>query len=256
MNPSSGSDATSRDLTGIVDRPTLSFLLPRAEMKISAGSLQPNVRAVLKAMVSVIDDIIVEATGAKSGAEFRALEPQLLARYIPVVLSLARFSLTMIQPNRAEALCLQVLADADENFRDRGPAVFGEEASRQARFTIWLFGKTNALVARIAQSPAPDDQKEADALLASRFAAAGLYSGFALDCLRRGLRAGRPVHPEVASELVEALRSAVNAYAIARQAYALRFPRPAASAEDLRREWDAEDEALMSHPQEPLPADV
>lgn len=218
-------------------------------------ALPTNVREVVKGMISVIDGIIQEVLSAKTRDEFVSKRLDGFRKYAPVVISLSRFARSMIEPARAELICTQVLTKAEEEFRDRGPSAFGEAVTRQVHFTIWLFTKINSLVARIAAHiEVSEALRERDTQIANSYFASGLWSAFSLDCLKKALADGIAVSPDILDEHIEGLRSAVNAYAHAREAYSMRFPAVNTRPEEIRREWDDEDEALMSFAQEPIPA--
>jgi hypothetical protein len=76
------------------------------------------------------------------------------------------------------------------------------------------------------------------------FALHSMRTRFHLDCLFVAMRLRKRLYPEVLAQFIDGLRSAVDAYAWARQALDLRMASANQAAEPV--EWDEEDASLLS----------
>ena len=143
-----------------------------------------------------------------------------------------------------EVLMNEHYSEMEADFRDRGLTAFGAEVRDQAIFTAWTLRKISDLCEAINSAKlASEQQKKTDQELAKQFAFFLVWTRFHLDCLLKSMQIQKPIYPEVLDVVIDGLRAAVNAYALARRGFNLRAPVPQPDVAAV--EWDEEDRQLL-----------
>ncbi len=219
----------------------LSFLVSRASS--AKRSLTPSANDVLAGCADAVSQIIGAAVATRSKAEFSRAFDESFRPYVGLRLALAHFAKAVIKENVREQLVRESICEIEADFRDKGMAAFGATVRDQALFTVWTLRKINDLTVQINAVPVEKGSKERDEEFCTNFNLNVLRAQFSLDCLNMALEKEHPIYPEVQEELVDGLRTMVNAYTWARRGLEIRVPmeESAVSFSSL----DDEDSALM-----------
>jgi hypothetical protein len=206
------------------DRPEgiLSFLASRA--RSSTRTLTPSVNEVFKGCSEETTALLRNMIATRTRVEFRRELAAAFPKYLALNLAVSYFARAVIARDSLERLNRESICEIEADFRDKGLAAFGAAVRNQALFTVWTLRKIHEIVTQINSVKIDDSKKSDDAAKCTQFIIHEFRAQFSLDCLRMALNAAQPVYPEVSEELVDGLRSMVNAYAWARQGLALRNP--------------------------------
>ncbi len=145
-----------------------------------------------------------------------------------------------------QRLVRQGLADMEKEFREQGNERFGTQLTDHAVFTVWTIAKTADYLWKIQPSPTiqlTEAQKEKERKLGSELVLHWVLAHLHLSYLSASLRLRKAIEPNVRPTLIEGLRSAVNANALARQILDLRVPQT--PRQHVPFKWDDEDEDLL-----------
>jgi len=180
----------------------------------------------------------------RTAAEFNSALAETFPKYFALALSLSAIAKTVVPQDVVERLARESVCELESDFREKALHAFGANVRDQAMFTIWTLRKINDLLFQITSTKVDEAKVNEDKDFCHQFNFAALHAYFSLDCLEMALRLKQPIYPEVMPELINGLRSMVNAYAWARRGAELRFP----SVEMLPLETDIsddEDEMLL-----------
>ena len=121
---------------------------------------------------------------------------------------------------------------------------FGEQIKDQAIFATWTLRHMNELISALSKENVTDSHREGDQELAERCCITTFATRFSLDCLIIAMNRSVAVFPDVLAGISDGLRTAVNAYAYARQGHILRKKGVTESPSPI--EWDDEDDILLA----------
>jgi hypothetical protein len=220
----------------------LTFLASRS--KRSARELSVSAGEVFNGVSGVVDQLLISVIEKRTAAEFVAAFTDVFPKYFAMTTALSNFAQVIVPPEVIERLTRESICELEADFREKALLSFGTAVRDQAMFTVWTLRKINDLVNQIAAAKLDKSKRDEDREYSRNFNFYALRAHFSLDCLNMALRLDRPIYPEVMEELVDGLRSMVNAYAWARRGVAIRVPTieeavgPAVS--------DAEDDYLLS----------
>jgi hypothetical protein len=205
-----------------------SFLVSRA--KRAQRSLAPSASDVLKGCADVIGVILRSAIETRTKAEYDRVFNNLFWKYAAVTAALSQFATAVIQKPLLEQLVRESICEIEADFREKGLAAFGTAVRDQTMFTAWTLRKINELTDQIIALPVPADRRSEDAELSRKFNHHALRAQFSLDCLNLALDCEQAIYPEVLEQLIDGLRSMVDAYTWARRGLELRSPSQEAAA--------------------------
>jgi hypothetical protein len=202
---------------------------------------------LVRELVNVLDRQLIAAVEARSVREFCSVRDNVFLRYVRSLRALRDTVSNLVSDDVLEFISDSVmpgLTDDLEKQRDR----FGEKLTDQAIFTLWTVQKIRALGHEIADvGSVSDDKKVKDNALMYEYHAASVWAQFHLDVLFAAMKFDRAICDEIRETICDGLRASVNAYAIMKDALALRY---AAAVEDNVSPnvlpWDAEDEQLLA----------
>jgi hypothetical protein len=201
----------------------LAFLASRS--RSSARELSEPASNVFKGVATVLDQILITVIEKRTVEEFQTAFNEVFPKYAALTLSLSRLAQTIVPGETIDRMTRESICELESDFREKALQAFGAAARDQAMFTIWTLRKINEMLTRIAGAPlAPEKAQEEDQEFCLQFTVHSLRGHFSLDCLNMALRQNRPIYPEVMTELIDGLRSMVNAYAWARRGVDLRIP--------------------------------
>jgi hypothetical protein len=198
---------------------------------------------VLGGCQDVIKQILRSSIEARTRDEFTRVVQGSFPKYAKLTMAVSQLATALIEKPVIEQLVRESICEMEADFRDGGMAAFGAVVRDQSIFTIWTLRKINEITEQIIAVPVAAENKTEDEEICGNFNFFALRAHFSLDCLNMALTEKHAVYPEVLEELVDGLRSMVNAYAFARRGLDLRNPAKQAPAHLLAN--DAEDEALM-----------
>jgi hypothetical protein len=199
-----------------------SFLVSRA--KRAQRSLAPSAADVLAGCADVIGVILHSAIETRTKAEYVRVFNNLFPKYVAVTAALSQFATAVIQKPLLEQLVRESICEIEADFRDKALAAFGAAVRDQTMFTAWTLRKINELTDQIIALPVPAEKRSEDAEFSGKFNHHALRAQFSLDCLNVALDCEQAIYPEVLEELIDGLRSMVDAYTWARRGLELRLP--------------------------------
>lgn len=132
--------------------------------------------------------------------------------------------------------------EVEKELLEKGLEQFGTEVRDQAIFTVWTFRKIWDVSKKFSSQGATPKADEAE--MFRKLGVSIVIANFHLDCLVKSMTHHQPIHPDVLPEIIEGMRTAVNAYAWARRILAHRLPEDQSLLE--RAGWDQEDQDLLN----------
>jgi hypothetical protein len=205
----------------------LAFLASRSPHP--ARQLAAPAVEVFKGIRESVDQLLLAAIETRTKEQYQKAFSEVFPKFAGITLALAGFSRAVVPQPIVNRLARESICEMEADFREKGLAAFGADVKQQAMFTIWTLRKISELLIEIADKK-PSDPKQ-DAEFSQQFNLYAIWAKFSLDCLLMALRLNRTIYPEVLEELLDGLRSMVNAYAWARKGLELRVPRSEPVAE-------------------------
>jgi hypothetical protein len=207
----------------------LSFLVSRS--KRAVRSLTPSTTEVLNGCSDAIDQILRNAIETRTKSDYRRVFSSSFPNYVNLTMAVSHFATAVIQKSVREQLVRDSICELEADFRDKGLEAFGATVRDQALFTIWTLRKVSDLTTQIVAAPVPKGKESEDEDFCAHFNIHTLRAQFSLDCLDMALKTGQAIYPEVSEEVVDGLRSMVNAYTWARRGLEIRVPHQEQSVE-------------------------
>lgn len=234
-----GTVVTMPEEIGIRPSELLKISALPSETENAPRQLTSSANEVVRAVVSVLDDMITAALGARTSQEFVAVRTNVFPRYFSAMAALGSLIRVTVSKHAITRLLNESLCELEADFRELGAAAFGAELRDRGLFTVWTLRQISELAEQMQKIEGASDDETA-----RKFAIYALWSRFHIDCLVKAMRAGMPIFPEVSEDIVDGLRAAVDAYAWIKQAV---NDHAGISEPDMPPvPWDAEDEALLS----------
>ncbi len=200
---------------------------------------------LVKELISALDKQLLAVIAARSVPEFAKARDKAWPKYIRALRALQDTVSNLVSDDQFERLFEKGLAEISADLYKQS-ARLGEGLVEQADFTLWTMRKIRSLGHQIAAAgDPPAEQRAADLELVNEYRVASLWAQFHLDTLLAAMKFDRPIAHEIRPAIHDGLRTAVNAYAIMKEALLLRQPKvfPAAPGE---LPWDEEDERLLA----------
>lgn len=199
---------------------------------------------LIRELVLVLDKQLLAGLKCSSLSEFVTVRTRVWPRYVRALRALSDTVDNLASEDdvvsRAAEASTQIASDLEKQRGSR----FVDALVEQAVFALWTTGKMRSLGRQIDAFKGPCNRK-ADADLAADFRMMSLWAQFHLDSVIAAVKFDQAIPNEIQQELCRGMRAMVNAYAIMKEAMALRIPRPdAVSPSDLP--WDEEDERLLA----------
>jgi|SRR5271165_2713707 len=210
----------------------------RQEKRLSASAAQ-----IIRCIASVVDELLTVVINRRTAAEFRATREELFPKYFHSVRALSDIARVVIPRHVLESIAAESFSRAEAELRDQGLEAFGAAVRDQAIFTVWTLRKISDLCQRIDGGKLTGELRESDHEIFQEYVYHAISSRFHLQCLLKSMEVQEPMYPEVLEAVIDGLRGAVNAYALARRALDLRV-HPTES--EIRVKWDDEDQQLLN----------
>lgn len=219
----------------------LSFLVSRS--KRAVRSLTPSTTEVLNGCAAAIDQILRNAIETRTRSDYHRVFRSSFPNYVRLTMAISHFATAVIEKSVREQLVRDSICELEADFRDKGLEAFGATVRDQAIFTVWTLRKVSDLTPQIVAAPLPKGKESEDEEFCANFNIHALRAQFNLDCLDMALKTEQGIYPEVLEEVVDGLRSMVNAYTWARRGLEIRIPRQEESVEFYPT--DEDDRELM-----------
>lgn len=192
------------------------------------------------------DKVLLLAVESRSAEDFRSRREAVIGTYVRIQGAIASLADAIISKMLMKGVVDEGFAALDAQFKTEALARFGEDARDQALFTTWTLRRTMPLLERIQElGPVAADAQDEDQEMGRRCTVNLWWTFFHVDCLRTAIRHDKPLRSEVVETVIDGLRAAVNAYALARQGLTLREGRRSRSV-DVLPEWSGEDQQLLA----------
>lgn len=208
---------------------------------------------LIRKLASVLDNQLLTVLETRSVLEFTKARDEIWPKYIRARRAFSDTLSNIASENTIQAIATECVSGLSEDFQKQRGVRFGDALTDQGVFTLWTFGKINALARTVNSAGEPRD-KEADRRLHSEYSLCSLWATFHLDLAVTAMKFKKTIPADIQEAICEGLRIAVNVYAILKDALALRVPQieaPLASA----LPWDEEDEKLLALSMKDINAD-
>jgi hypothetical protein len=199
---------------------------------------------LIRELVLVLEKQLLAGLSCSSVSEFVVVRTRVFPRYVRALRALSDTVGNLASEDdvaiRAAEASAQIASDLE---KQRGTR-FVDALVEQAVFALWTTGKMRSLGRQLNAFRGPCNRK-ADADLAEDFRVMSLWAQFHLDSVIAAVKFDQSIPSEIQHELCKGMRAMVNAYAIMKEAMALRVPRPDALPV-AALPWDEEDERLLA----------
>lgn len=226
---------------GLGDLPTF-VGLPSRE---SSRALPEETARIFKGILSVTNDLLLEAVDAQTAEEFEERRTRVFDDIRQMQRSLSDLAKVIIPKPTLDRLVWQSFSEMEADLSEHGLQKFGEQARDQAIFALWTMRKINRLVSKIAESKLSPEFISRDKEIAVEFGFYAFWAQFHLECLLAAMRFNRPIRPEVLDVICDGMRGVVNAYGLLRQGIDLRWPSNEDQLVIMPCEWDEEEQELL-----------
>ncbi len=203
-----------------------------------------DLRDLFVQLVNQCDKLLLHAVEARSAEEFRSRREGVFETYVKVQGATASLADAIIPKVLMESAVSDAFAGLEAEFKAEALPRFGEDARDQALFTTWTLRRTMGLLERINDLGMPQKEQEEDQEKGKECSIHLWWTFFHLDCFRAAIKYDKPLRSEIVRLLIDGLRAAVNAYALARQGLTLREGKRSVPVTDVP-EWDDEDQSLL-----------
>lgn len=211
--------------------------------KDAESFLTRNDEQLIRNLGTMLEKQILAALDARSASEFCQVRSQVWPKYCRALRALADTIRNMAPDHLIDHATKAAMETYSEDLQKR-PVHFGEKLREQAVFTLWTLGKIRTLSFSLVSPPVPALRGK-DLELCNEYRLCSLWTQFHMDVVIQSIKFDKTIPDEIQKLVCEGLRTAVNAYAIMKEAYALRHPRteqPPATG----LPWDEEDEQLLA----------
>lgn len=206
--------------------------------------LTRNDERLIRELGLMLNKQILAALDCRSAAEFVQVRAQVWPKYCRALRALSDTIRNMSSEHDIERLATAAMASFGVDLQKQRGVRFGDQLTDQAVFTLWTLGKIKSLAFSLVNPPSPDLCGR-DLQLCNEYRLCSLWAQFHMDVVVGATNFDKTIPEDVQSVVCDGLRTAVNAYAIMKEAYALRHPRveqPPATG----LPWDEEDEQLLA----------
>lgn len=219
----------------------LSKVIGLPSEKEQAAKLVDGARDLIRNVVAVTDNLITTCVEKRTVEEFTSTRAAVFPQYFTAMRALGDLIGIIFPPSAIERLSSESLCQMESDFRNLGPATFGENLTERAMFTIWTLRKIRDAAQEIVLSSSRPEGRSNE--LAVQFANSAVWSRFHLDCLMKSMYVKTPLYPGIIEPIRDGLRAAVNAYAHIRQLADIINPKHEPELSQI--EWTDEDEVLL-----------
>lgn len=207
---------------------------------------------LIRKLVSLLDNQLLAVLETRSVLEFVESRRETFPRYVRARRALSDTMSNLASESELEKISRLCSVTLTEDLRKLRPRL-GDKLTDQAVFTLWTLGKVSALAQKVNKAGDPRD-KDADLKLNSEYHSCLLWTQFHLDVLAAAMKFKKAVRDDVQGIICDGLRTAVNLYAILKEAFQLRTAQAEFSPPPALP-WDEEDEQLLAASMKDVNAD-
>lgn len=208
-------------------------------------TLTRNDERLIRELGGMLDRQLLAVLSSRSVSEFTAVRAEVWPKYIRALRALSDTMRNMKSEHYINRLATASMADFKTDLDKQRGVRFGDSLTDQAIFTLWTLEKIRSLSFQlVGKMPAPE-QRGTDLQLNKEYRLCSLWAQFHMDVVVAAMNHDKTVPGDVQDALCDGLRTAVNAYAIMKDALALRRPRAQEPAAVVLP-WDEEDEQLLA----------
>ena len=183
---------------------------------------------------------------SRTALEFTQARAKAWPKYIRALRALSDTMSNLVSDEQMDAQAARIFRELTDDLEKQRGVRFGSALVDQAIFSLWVLGKMRSLGSTICAVGRPHAKnKKADLELHSEFRACSLWSQFHLDCAIAAIKFRKAIPVDVQDQILDGLRALVNAYAIMKEALALRLPN-LQGAPSSELPWDEEDDRLLA----------
>lgn len=200
---------------------------------------------LVRELLSMMDRQLLSVLEARSAAEFSQLRAEVFPKYVRALRAVADTMSNLIPESEIETLSGEATASIIKDLEKQRGVIIASPLVDQSIFTLWTLSKIRTLGRRIEVAGRVSADKEGDDLkLLKEYRLTSLWAQFHLDSALSSIKFKRPLPDDVQGIIHDGLRSAVNAYAIMREALSLRTLVEEVPPAELP--WTDEDETLLA----------
>ncbi len=204
-------------------------------------------------LFSMLDNQVLAVLESRSVSEFIQKRSELWSNYVRARRALWDTMTNLTSPSSITAAIKISIATLAADLQKQRGVRFNDSLTDQAVFTLWTFEKISVLGETLQSAGEPRD-KDADMKLGSEYHLVWFWAQFHMDVVVAAMKFKKTIPDDIQRVICDGLRSAVNAYAILKEAISLRVPVVATPALELP--WDEEDERLLASSMRDLNADL
>jgi hypothetical protein len=200
---------------------------------------------LVRELIVMLDRQLLSVLETRSAGEFFERRDEVFPKYIRALRALSDTMDNMIPESAMESLSRECTDALSIDLEKQRGTTLGILLTDQAVFTLWTLGKIRALGRRIyAAGVLPPEKQGTDLVFLKEYRLCSLWASFHLDVAFTAMKFKRAIPDDIQAMLCDGLRSAVNAYAVMREALSLRVPAEELPSADVP--WDEEDERLLA----------
>jgi hypothetical protein len=199
---------------------------------------------LIRKLASVLETLLLSVLETRTSLEFQKAREAVWPKYIRACRAFVDTLSAIAPESTVQAMASECVAGFSEDLRKQSGVRFTEVLTEQGIFTLWTFAKINALTQTVNGAGDPRDH-EADRRLHAEYNIGSLWATLHLDLLFTAMNFKKTLSPEIQQEIGEGLSTAVNVYAILKDALALRTPQMEVTFVSALP-WDEEDEKLLA----------
>jgi|SRR5271157_4463943 len=211
---------------------------------------------LVRKLVSMLDNQLLGVLETRSVLEFTQARAEIWQKqkYVRARRALSDTMSNLASESKLEAVSKACMATLAADLQKQRGVRFGDELTEQAVFTMWTFARISAFAQKVQDAGEACD-KDADLKLNAEYQLHLLWAQFHMDAVVAAMKFKKTIRDDVQHVICEGLRSAVNAYAILREALALRVS-PVQGSSPAALPWDDEDERLLASSMRDMNADL
>jgi mRNA-degrading endonuclease toxin of MazEF toxin-antitoxin module len=215
----------------------------RAAESDRVGEIPARVNELVRTVATVIDDLVSATLEKRTSADFRAARLEVFPQYFAAMRALGDLSRIVLPKQTLVRLSAEWFCELEADLREKGPSAFGADLTERGLFTAWTLRKIHDMAQEITVSLPEAKDTGKDREIAMDFASRAIWARFHVDCLTKAMRDKNSIYPEVAEDIRDGLRQAVDTYACIREWADLRNPRPEPEVNPI--DWTTDDELLL-----------
>jgi len=199
---------------------------------------------LIRELLSMMDRQLLSVLEARDAAEFSKRRQDVFPKYVRALRAISDTMSNLISESEIESLSSEATASLAKDLEKQRGIIIANRVVDQAVFTLWTLGKIRAIGRRIEAAGRVSADREGDDLkLLKEYRLTSLWSQFHLDSTFAAIKFRKSLPEDIQNVIHDGLRSAVNAYAIMREALSLRTPVEEVPPKELP--WTDEDEILL-----------